>query len=325
MNTQLGRPARRWAGRVAFAFAVASSVPALASVLGCSDASAPIVETARRAYQPEKGVRAVSVNGNDVAYFEVGSGPLVVLLHGFPDTAHTWDAAAPLLAASGHRVVAPFLSGYAPSGIQPTDMTVEMLGRQIVGLVRALGEDHAILVGHDWGAFGAYAAAAFEPRLVDKLVTIAIPHPIALAKHPEVATPQHFVELTRPDALAMAEADDFIYLDTLVARWSPTWRVPKGELDPVKNAFSVPGSLNAALGYYRGFYADLPAALFEPVSVPTLTFRGTKDGSIDPAPWADQKAAFRGAFELVELPVGHFVHREAEDAFMTKLLTFIDE
>ena len=317
MSSSIG-PTFVWARRLALALAV-TALPACGD-----DASAPSGE-ARRTYQPEQGVHTVAVNGSDVAYFESGRGPLVILLHGFPDTAHTWDVVAPLVAATGHRVVAPFLSGYAPSGIPPMDMTADVLGHQVLGLVHALGEDHAILVGHDWGAVAAYAATAFEPKTIDKLVTIAIPHPIALAKHPEVAPPAHYLELTRPGALEMAQADDFRYLDELVARWSPTWHVPKGELEPVKNAFTAKGSLNAALGYYRAFSPNQPKELFQPVAVPTLTFCGSKDRAIDPVLWSDQASAFTGSFELVDLPVGHFVHREAEDDFMMKLLTFLEK
>lgn len=272
---------------------------------------------------PEPEVQTTRANGLDVAYLERGAGPLVILLHGFPDTAHTWDAVAPRLAGAGYRVVTPFLRGYAPSGIPPMDTTVEALGRDVLGLADALGAERAILVGHDWGAMAAYAAASFAPARIEKLVTIAIPHPIALFMHPEIPFSPHFMELVQPGAAELVRRDGYRYLHALVARWSPTWSVPAGELEPVVAAFDVPGSLDAALGYYRAVNAGLPPQLLQPLAVPALTLFGTEDRAASPVPFADQRAAFTGPLEVVGLPVGHFVHREAEAEVIAKLLDFL--
>lgn len=276
-----------------------------------------------RVYTPEAGVHSVAANGITLAYAEAGKGPLVILLHGFPDTLHTWDAVVPKLSAAGFHAVTPSLRGYAPSGIPAEDTTVETMGRDVLGLIKALGEEHAIVIGHDWGALAAYAAAALEPTRVDKLVTIAIPHPISLFKHLDVPAAPHFAELTQPDAEQNVRQDDFHYLDQLVARWSPSWKVPAGELDPIKNTFLADGSLHAALGYYRAVSPMLPPELFQPLPMPALTFHGTEDTAGVPALFADQASAFTGPFELVALPTGHFVHREAEDAFGAKLMAFL--
>jgi pimeloyl-ACP methyl ester carboxylesterase len=288
--------------------------PVLAAAAACHTA---------RSYEPEPDTHTVTANGTELGYLEVGTGPLVVLLHGFPDTPHTWDAIAPRIAAAGFHVVMPFARGYAPSAVPSADTTVEALGRDVLGLVHALGEDHAILVGHDWGALAAYAAAAFDPKHIDKLVTIAIPHPIALFMHPEVLFAPHFMELIAPGAEAMVRRDDFRYLDELIARWSPTWHAPSETTEAVKNAFTAPGSLAAALGYYRALGPNLPPELLAPLPMPALTFYGTEDHASDPRIFVDQHAAFSGPFELVAAPVGHFVQLEAGDAFTTQLLGFL--
>lgn len=86
-------------------------------------------------------LKFVTANGLRFAYFEEGSGPLVLLLHGFPDTARTWDAVRPALAAAGYRAVTPYLRGYHPTAIpaQPA-YDSETLGRDVLALIAALGE-----------------------------------------------------------------------------------------------------------------------------------------------------------------------------------------
>src|SRR5580698_9273016 len=102
----------------------------------------------------------VEANGLRFAYLEEGSGPLVLLVHGFPDTPHTWDAVRPAVAALGYRVVTPFTRGYYPTAI-PADGAYDSdtLGRDVLALIPALGETRAIAVGHDWGASAVYSAA----------------------------------------------------------------------------------------------------------------------------------------------------------------------
>jgi pimeloyl-ACP methyl ester carboxylesterase len=120
----------------------------------------------------------VQANGLRFACLEEGQGPLVLLLHGFPDTPHTWDATRPALARAGFRAVSPFLRGYAPSEIPADgDYRIDALARDVAGLIEALGEERAIVVGHDWGAAAAYGAAIRFPERIRFLATVSIPHP----------------------------------------------------------------------------------------------------------------------------------------------------
>src|SRR5437870_836166 len=111
----------------------------------------------------------VRANGLSFEVIEEGQGPLVLLLHGFPDTPQTWDQVRPALAAAGFRAASPFMRGYAPSEI-PADgrYDAETLGRDAVALIEALGAESAVVVGHDWGATAAYAAASLAPERVSK-------------------------------------------------------------------------------------------------------------------------------------------------------------
>src|SRR5215469_2918718 len=98
----------------------------------------------------------VTANGLEFAYLSEGSGPLVLLFHGFPDTAHTWDFVLPYIARKGYRAVAPFMRGYAPTEIPKRDADQVTLARDVLALVDAFGEKEAVVIGHDWGASAAY-------------------------------------------------------------------------------------------------------------------------------------------------------------------------
>jgi pimeloyl-ACP methyl ester carboxylesterase len=111
-------------------------------------------------------MQTIQANGLQFAYLEAGDGPLVVLLHGFPDNAQTWSHQMPVLAASGYRVVAPWLRGYAPTAI-PRDGWYDKatLATDIAELIKTLGGGKPVyLVGQDWGAIIAYAVLAAFPN-----------------------------------------------------------------------------------------------------------------------------------------------------------------
>jgi len=115
---------------------------------------------------------------------EAGRGPLVLLLHGFPEFWYGWRHQIPPLAAAGYRVVAPDLRGYnrsdPPRGIRNYRMA-SLIG-DVEGLIRVLGEDRAVVVGHDWGGVVAWETAMRFPARVEGLVVLNAPHPAAFAR-----------------------------------------------------------------------------------------------------------------------------------------------
>lgn len=266
-------------------------------------------------------MKFVEANRLRFAYLEEGSGPLVLLLHGFPDTAYTWDATLPALAAAGFRAVAPFTRGYHPSAIPDADVyDNDTLAHDALALIGALGAERAIVVGHDFGAGAGYAAAALAPERVQQLVTVAIPHPRAVRPTPRMAwLLRHFITLARPRAIARLERDDFALVDELVARWSPAWTVPPGETARVKEAFRAPGSARAALGYYRCASLRPRGGLAMDVAVPTVAFAGTDD-NVRPALFDRARRCFTGPYQVVRMPGGHFMHREHPAHFTRALV-----
>lgn len=265
-------------------------------------------------------LRQLTANGLRFALFEEGTGPLVLLLHGFPDTAHTWDTVRPALAAAGYRAVSPFMRGYAPTEIPPGGYDTDTLGHDALSLVEALGERRAIVVGHDWGASAAYAAASLGPERVELLVTVAIPHPASIAPSPRLLwNMRHFAVLRAKAAGKKLRENDFAYVDELVRRWSPAWNVPPGESDAVKAAFREPGCAEAAVAYYRAVGLRPPASLRKRIRVPTVSFAGTDD--ILPPEAFDRAASwYTAGYRVVRMPGGHFMHREHPERFVEELV-----
>ena len=93
-------------------------------------------------------IHFVDANGLNFGYLEDGSGPLVLMLHGFPDTAHTWDDLRPRIAAKGYRAVSPFMRGYHPTAVPDRDADQETLVRDALALIEALGASEAVIIGH---------------------------------------------------------------------------------------------------------------------------------------------------------------------------------
>lgn len=294
---------------------------ALAS-LGCA------ADPPTRTHQPEADVSTIEANGVRFAYFADGdpSDPLVLLLHGFPDTAHAWDDLRPEIAEQGYYVVSPFMRGYAPSdALADADYDGETLGRDVLALIDAFGKPEAVVVGHDWGAVAAYSAAALDPSRVRKLVALVIPHPASLKiRLRDLRRVRHFLALRKRRAAKRVARDDYADIDELYARWSPTWAFTAADLEPVKNSFSAPGSLYAALGYYRDLKLGMPEEIEVPLQMPALVIAGLDDGTT-PLDAFDDASMFAAGYQLEKLQAGHFPHRERPDEFLQLLLTFLGE
>jgi pimeloyl-ACP methyl ester carboxylesterase len=263
--------------------------------------------------------RFVRANGLDFAYLELGTGPLVILVHGFPDTAYTWELAMPELASAGFRAVAPFTRGYAPTAI-PDDARydVETLGRDVLAWIEALGAPSAIVIGHDWGALAAYAAAALEPARVRLLVTVTTPHPRSFRWSPRMMWQgRHLLALRRTTAAAQIRRGGYAYIDELVRRASPAWHaIPPDETRRAKEAFAHPGCLEAACAYYRALPLRLAAP---PIAVPTVAFAGEHD-VLPLHQYERARRWFTARYEIVRVPGGHFVHREHPATFNRELM-----
>jgi len=133
--------------------------------------------------------RQADINGIRLAYDEAGAGPLVLLVHGWPELAHSWRNQIAALAAAGYRVVAPDMRGYGDSGAPSAveDYTILHLVGDMVGLLDHLGATEAVIVGHDWGAIVAWHAALLRPDRFRAVAAMSVAHTFRAPKAP-VAT-----------------------------------------------------------------------------------------------------------------------------------------
>jgi len=281
--------------------------------------------------QSELELNYVTANGIRFAYHEAGSGPLVLCLHGFPDTAQSYAQLLPALAAAGFRAVAPYMRGYAPSGLAPDgDYSTPALGRDVLALIEALGEKDAGVVGHDWGAYAAYCAANLEPSRIRRLVLMSVPHiggAVQSLKQLRRSWYIWFFQLSALPERRVARAD-FAFIDRLYRDWSPTWKLTSADLRPVKQALTAPGGLAAAIGYYRAMFRNSSRQswmlLSAKTAAPTLMMSGTLDGAVGPEVFGRSQEAFTGRFEFRLLPgVGHFPHREAPEQVTPLIVDFL--
>ncbi|MFB9903211.1 alpha/beta fold hydrolase [Allokutzneria oryzae] len=291
----------------------------------------------------------IHVNGIDFTYLEAGpsDGPLALCLHGFPDHAPTFTRLLGELAEAGYRAVAPWMRGYSPTGLAPDGhYQSATLALDAVALVTALGRGggsgaDSVVIGHDWGAVGASGAAVLAPERIRTIVSMALPHPaVALAKLGGGDFAQmkrawymwFFLTAGGPEALLGAPGGDLV--EFLWHDWSPGFRLPRAELDPIKEQFTHPEVAAAALAYYRhtlnpALQAPELAEVQEKVMggtnpLPALYIGGADDGCFSSA-YLKESAAFCAQKPRVEVVdgCGHFLHRERPKAVSSLILDHI--
>ena len=289
------------------------------------------------------GATSLTLKVGDLAFsaWEMGEGPLVLCLHGFPDTARTWRRLLPDLAARGYRAVAVTLRGYEPSSLpKDGDYSGVALGEDVAGWLDALGVPQAHLVGHDWGASIAFGVAARWPDKVRSLSALAVPHPATFAATLATSIPQAkrswymFFFQMRGLSDALVAANDFAFIETLWRDWSPGWAWEAPDMAALKHALAQPGVLEAALGYYRAAFdpaapraAEAMAWALNPIRAPTLGLAGETDGCIgaDIFTGAMNPALFQNGLDVKILPnAGHFLPLEAADAVNAEVIAFLD-
>ena len=270
-------------------------------------------------------IREVTANGLRFAYLQQGQGPLVLLLHGFPDNAHTWEYQMPPLAEAGYRVVAPFLRGYPPTEIPRNGyFDLATLARDVKCLIDALNAGQPChLVGQDWGAAIGYAVLSAYPESVRRALILAVPHPTEVRRTLK-KSPKHVLRSFHwflfqlpwlPEALC--KANDFAFIELLWKLWSPAYD-DRAHVAKIKQMISQPGALEAALAYYRAMMdpakadpllAGVSARLGNPIGTPTRVLCGSRDMRKEML--GRQRDLFAGPYEwgIVE-GAGHFLHRE---------------
>ncbi len=277
-------------------------------------------------YTAAMAQRRIDVGEIELSITEAGEdGELVVLLHGFPELAHSWRHQLPALGAAGFRAVAPDLRGYgesdAPSEV--ADYALPKLVGDITGLLGALGAERAHLVGHDWGGSIAWALAARAPHLVQSLTILNSPHPVASAETrqlPEQQQKSWYMLLFQFAGVAeeWLSMDDFANLRRFVFDTAAPHTFPSADREVFCAALARPGRLTAALNYYR---ANIPPESWlkpppdlPPIAVPTTILWGEADVYMSAALLERSIQKITGPLHVERLPgVSHWVAQEVPD------------
>jgi pimeloyl-ACP methyl ester carboxylesterase len=284
--------------------------------------------------------RDVSANGIRLHVAEEGTGPLVVLLHGFPEFWWAWRRQLAGLANAGFRAVAPDLRGYGASDKPPRGYDPMTVASDIAGLIRAMGERDAVVVGHGWGGHIGWTLAAMHPRAVRRLVVLSSPHPLrwpaALARDARQRQASRYVARFQlpwhPERWLVA--DDAANVAGLMETWGgPSFPLAETERR-LRDAMLVQGAPHSALEYFRWAGRSLPRsdgrrfrrALRRPLDVATLQLHGALDTCVLPETAQGSSRHVTAAYEWRLLDdVGHFPHEEAPDIVTGELVRWAKE
>ncbi|MBP2707239.1 alpha/beta hydrolase [Microbispora sp. RL4-1S] len=285
--------------------------------------------------------RTVHAGGTRFHVAEAGEGPLVLLLHGFPQFWWTWRHQLVSLAEAGYRAVAPDLRGYGASDKPPRGYDLPTLAVDAAGLVRALGETGAIVVGHDWGGLLAWTMSVVDPKVVRRLVPVSAPHPVRLWAS---LFTEPFGQL-RASRYALGFQIPLLperrltrnggaLVGRLIERWSGPERPSEAATRVYQDALRIPAAAHCALEYYRW----LARSQFRPdgfryirqmrteIEAPTLQLHGALDPCVLPrtAQGSSRFVAAPYRWRLVE-GAGHFPHEERPEQFDAELISWLND
>ncbi|GAC1469825.1 MAG: alpha/beta hydrolase [Chloroflexota bacterium] len=278
--------------------------------------------------------RFATVNGVRLHFVEAGSGPLVILLHGFPEFWYAWRHQIPALAQNGFRVVALDMRGYnlsdKPRGVRA--YAADLLAGDVAGIIAACGSERASVVGHDWGGLVAWQFAMRHPQALDRLVIMNAPHPerfLRGVRSPRQAAKSSYILFYALPAIpeAVLRAGDFAILRQVFRR------------DPVRpNAFSAvdidervhalarAGALTAALNYYRAMIFPLArrqGSHTARIDAPVLVIWGERDRYLG-SELAQPSLALVPNATVERLPdASHWVQADAPERVNDLLLAFL--
>ena len=269
-------------------------------------------------------------------YVEAGEGPLVILLHGFPDFWFSWRFQIPALAAAGFRVVAPDMRGYNLSS-RPravADYDIDLLTADIRDLIRERGADRAFVAGHDWGAAVAWATAAQHPDAVERLAILNVPHPRRMLQG-----------LRRPRQLLRSWYMFFFQLPWLperllaAGRWRAFRRLferearhgafTNNDIDRYVEAWSQPGAVTAMINYYRALFRQSPKQVdrrIRPITAPTLVIWGERDRHLGAELAEPDRADVPNLERVVRIPdATHWVQHDQPERVTQLLIEFFGD
>ncbi|MEC9189190.1 MAG: alpha/beta hydrolase [Planctomycetota bacterium] len=293
-------------GRVVFFFL-------LSSLLAISTTNADESALGKHGYAQSGDVK--------IHYVTKGEGPLLVMIHGFPDYWYTWREQIPAL-SEHFQVVAMDQRGYNLSG-KPEGLAryqMEELVQDVEAVIKHFGKKKAIVVGHDWGGAVAWSFATAKPQMIDHLVILNLPHfnglQRELANNPEQRRASAYArEFQKEDAASRLTAEGLTF-------WIKDSEAKAKYLEAFKRS-SLEGMLNSyKANYPRPPYDETPE--MPPVDCSVLMIHGLKDTALLPGALNDTWKWVKRDLTMVTLPeAGHFVQQDAGPKVTQTLLTWL--
>ena len=281
--------------------------------------------------------RDIAANGARFHIVEAGSGPTVLLLHGFPAFWWTWRDLIVRLAAAGYRAIAMDLRGFGGSDHPPHGYDPITLAADATGVLRSLGVSDATVVGHGWGGIGAWTMAALEPELVPRIVPIGMPHPRALR-----ANLRHFGQWAtlgyvldfQPPLLPerILQHDQASRIEVYLRRWSakPDW--VDDQAQRYRSVFmnwptahtSVEPHRWMVRSFWRSDGLRFMADLADPIEADVLHVHGALDPMLLSASCQGSAAYVGGDYTFASMQAGHFPQEEEPELLADLLLDWLD-
>jgi pimeloyl-ACP methyl ester carboxylesterase len=278
-------------------------------------------------------VEHLSLQANGLRFYAAAcgppDGPLVLLLHGFPEMSYGWRHQLAPMAAAGLRVVAPDQRGYGHTDKPPgrSAYGLEALTDDVVAIARSLGRERFGLVGHDWGGIVAWHLASERPAHVERLAILNSPQ-LGVARAHAMRSPTQalrsayvgFFQLPLLPEVVLGMADHALLAATL-ERSSRAGTFSEAEMQVYREAWSKPGALTSMLHWYRA----LPLArtdIAKRVSMPTLILWGDRDAALE-AVLAEKCLALCDRAEAVHFPnASHWLQHEEPEQVNARLIGF---
>jgi pimeloyl-ACP methyl ester carboxylesterase len=282
--------------------------------------------------------RQIAANGARFHVADLGEGPLVLLLHGFPTFWWTWRHQLVALAEAGYRAVAMDLRGYGGSDKTPRGYDPITLTGDVAGVVQSLGEAEATIVGHGWGGLLAWTSAIFEPKVVTRLAVISAAHPrrmrASAADRHQVTASSYLLGYQRPwIPERQLVADDAAHVGELLRAWSATPGWPDADTEAVyRRAIQIEAVPHSALEYYRWAVRSLlrpdglryARRMRAPISRPVLHLHGGRDPVVRPSTAAGSGRYVAGPYSWAVIPeAGHFPQEETPETVTGALLGWL--
>jgi pimeloyl-ACP methyl ester carboxylesterase len=276
--------------------------------------------------------REILTNGIRMHYVTQGEGPLIVLLHGFPEFWYSWRHQILFLAEHGYTVVAPDLRGYNDTDKPRKGYNIPTLIRDIEGLIKGLGQQRAVIVGHDWGGVLAWAFAINYPEMTERLIVMNAPHPAAMMR--EMRTIKQLRKSWYVFAFQIPWLPEYIlgrnHANEIgrMLRGAAVQKAvfPREETAKYQEAMSKPGAIKAALSYYRQLFWRLPVSFrgYEVrISAPTLLIWGEQDIALG-IELTTGLERWVNDIQIKRVPdSGHWVQQEQPDKVSQYMLEFL--